>query len=1054
MTKTRFNTYDVVCSVTELQKLIGMRVNQIYDIDNKTYLIRLARNEEKVVLLLESGLRFHTTSFEWPKNVAPSGFTMKMRKHLKNKRLECLRQLGVDRIVDFQFGSGEAAYHIILELYDRGNILLTDCELRILNILRPHVEGEELRFAVREKYPTDRAKQDKGPPSMEQIRAAIEKAHPGDTLRTALNPILEYGASVIDHVLHKQGLFGCRIGGELPNDPALPKKVKKKQKNIAKEFAKVFDMETDLAPLMSAINEAESMLREAQKHPSPGYIIQKKEVKPTKEGEKEEYYFTNLEYQPYMYNQYQGEPFKEFDSFTTAVDEFYSSLESQKIDLKAFAQEREALKKLSNVKTDHAKRIEELTKAQLEDRKKAELITRNQDLVDKALLAIQSALAAQMSWTDIQDLVKAAQANKDPVASCIRQLKLEINHISLYLADPYASLDEEASDDEDDDSEREDDEAKLEPMVVDLDLALSAFANARKYYDQRRFAARKEQKTIESSSKALKNAERKTIQTLKDVRTQTTISKVRKVYWFEKFYWFVSSENYLVIGGRDQQQNELIVKRYMRPTDIYVHAEIQGASSVIIKNPAGGEIPPKTLLEAGTMAISYSVAWDAKVVTSAYWVHSDQVSKTAPTGEYLTTGSFMIRGRKNFLPPCHLVLGLSFLFKLEDSSVERHRGERRVRTFDDESIISKDEVRSEISEQEAEQEIKLDDGDSDQDDDQDAKPSQPQLETDRITKEEEKDTLPEKVEKLSLSKGKQMEKSSMDEGKQQGEEDDDDDLPQFPDTHIKVEHDTGKVSVQADPILRRLTSDPDPESVIFLGDDKPYIIQPSAPRKKQISKSKQKAKDQKEKEQKAKEKQNAPSAKEEQQKPGQLKRGQKAKMRKIKEKYKDQDDDDRKLIMEILKSAGNRKQEEETKDGADQRQEGATGGKGGDRKRTPRLKPGEFEELGDDTPAAADLDMLDTLTGQPVDEDELLFAIPVVAPYQSLHNYKYKVKLTPGTGKRGKASKMALQIFLKDKQCTPREKDLLKAVKDEVLARNIPGKVKLSAPQMQKAVRK
>uniref|UniRef100_A0A182QAN7 NFACT RNA-binding domain-containing protein n=1 Tax=Anopheles farauti TaxID=69004 RepID=A0A182QAN7_9DIPT len=1036
MTKTRFNTYDVVCSVTELQKLIGMRVNQIYDIDNKTYLIRLARNEEKVVLLLESGLRFHTTSFEWPKNMAPSGFTMKLRKHLKNKRLESLQQLGVDRIVDFQFGSGEAAYHVILELYDRGNILLTDCELRILNILRPHVEGEELRFAVREKYPKDRAKQDKGPPSMEQIKEAIQKAYPGETLRTALNPVLEYGASVIDHVLHTHGLFGCRIGGELPDDPALPKKVKKKQKNIAKEFSKVFDMETDLAPLMSAINDAESMLREAQQHPSAGFIIQKKELKPVKEGEKEEYYFTNLEYHPYLYNQYQGDPVKEFDSFTTAVDEFYSSLESQKIDLKAFAQEREALKKLSNVKTDHAKRIEELTKVQLEDRKKAELITRNQDLVDKALLAVQSALAAQMSWTDIQDLVKAAQANKDPVASCIRQLKLEINHISLQLTDPYAFLDEQASDeDEDDDSDREDDEAKLEPMVVDVDLALSAFANARRYYDQRRFAARKEQKTIESSSKALKNAERKTIQTLKDVRTQTTISKVRKVYWFEKFYWFVSSENYLVIGGRDQQQNELIVKRYMRPTDIYVHAEIQGASSVIIKNPAGGEIPPKTLLEAGTMAISYSVAWDAKVVTSAYWVHSEQVSKTAPTGEYLTTGSFMIRGRKNFLPPCHLVLGLSFLFKLEDSSVERHRGERRVRTFDEESVVSKDEVRSEISEQVDEQEIKLDDVESDQEDQQ----QQPGG-----------TSLPEKVKTLSISESLENDTEEPQEAIE--EEDEDEDLPQFPDTHIKVEHDTGKVSVQADPILRRLTSDPDPESVIFLGDDKPYIIQPSAPRKKQISKSKQKANDKKEKEQKAKEKQNA-SAKEEQQKQqGQLKRGQRAKMRKIKEKYKDQDDDERKLIMEILKSAGNRKQDEETKEDADLRSDGQ--GKGGDRKRTPRLKPGEFEELGDDTPAVADLDMLDTLTGQPVEEDELLFAIPVVAPYQSLHNYKYKVKLTPGTGKRGKASKMALQIFLKDKQCTPREKDLLKAVKDEVLARNIPGKVKLSAPQMQKVQRK
>ena len=35
-------------------------------------------------------------------------------------------------------------------------------------------------------------------------------------------------------------------------------------------------------------------------------------------------------------------------------------------------------------------------------------------------------------------------------------------------------------------------------------------------------------------------------------------------YRFEKFLWFISSENFLVIGGRDQQQNELIVKRYMK----------------------------------------------------------------------------------------------------------------------------------------------------------------------------------------------------------------------------------------------------------------------------------------------------------------------------------------------------------------------------------------------------------------------------------------------------------------------------------------------------------
>lgn len=66
-------------------------------------------------------------------------------------------------------------------------------------------------------------------------------------------------------------------------------------------------------------------------------------------------------------------------------------------------------------------------------------------------------------------------------------------------------------------------------------------------------------------------------------------------------------------------------------------------------------------------------------------MNNDQVSKTAPTGEYLTTGSFMIRGKKNYLPPCQLVMGLGFMFRLEESSIERHKDERRVRVIDDES---------------------------------------------------------------------------------------------------------------------------------------------------------------------------------------------------------------------------------------------------------------------------------------------------------------------------------------------------------------------------------
>lgn len=40
-------------------------------------------------------------------------------------------------------------------------------------------------------------------------------------------------------------------------------------------------------------------------------------------------------------------------------------------------------------------------------------------------------------------------------------------------------------------------------------------------------------------------AEKKTKQTLKQIQVVASINKVRKTYWFEKFYWFISSENYL-----------------------------------------------------------------------------------------------------------------------------------------------------------------------------------------------------------------------------------------------------------------------------------------------------------------------------------------------------------------------------------------------------------------------------------------------------------------------------------------------------------------------------
>mmetsp|Transcript_7206 Transcript_7206/g.6483 ORF Transcript_7206/g.6483 Transcript_7206/m.6483 type:complete len:96 (-) Transcript_7206:79-366(-) len=87
--KTRFTALDVTAMVASLRKkLLGTRVNNIYDLNTKTYVFKLTRSEQKEFLILESGIRFHTTTASTEKNKIPSPFAMKLRKYLRGRRFE------------------------------------------------------------------------------------------------------------------------------------------------------------------------------------------------------------------------------------------------------------------------------------------------------------------------------------------------------------------------------------------------------------------------------------------------------------------------------------------------------------------------------------------------------------------------------------------------------------------------------------------------------------------------------------------------------------------------------------------------------------------------------------------------------------------------------------------------------------------------------------------------------------------------------------------------------------------------------------------------------
>lgn len=978
--KSRFSTVDILAMVAELQKsVVGMRVVQVYDVDTKTYLFKLSRHEEKAVLLIESGVRLHTTEFAWPKNQSPSGFAMKLRKHLKNKRIEWLAQLGADRVVDLQFGTGEAAYHVILELYDRGNVVLTDGDYLILNILRPRALGkdDDVKLAVREKYPVQSALAE--PPSLDapQLSQVLAQAAHGDTLRKLLTPRTLYGPALLEHVLLGHGLSaGAKII--------------------------TFPVEGLAEKVLECLHDADAIMARAKTESCRGYIVQRieKRIQPAEDGSTE--ITAYQEFHPFLWHQHNSGTGAistiELPSFSAAVDQFFSSIEMQKITLRAHQREKEALKKLENIRTDHEKRIQALQEVQQVDAWKAELIEMNLDLVERALCVVRSALANQIGWAEITELLKEAQEQGDPMARSIRKLKLETNHFEMLLKDPY-------------------DEGK--EALVDIDIDLSAYANARKFYDQKKHAAGKQKKTIESSVKAYKSAEKKTREALKQVALTTNIAKARKAFWFEKFFWFISSEDYLVVGGRDAQQNEAIVKKYLRLGDIYVHADLHGASSIVIKNPSGAPVPPKTLNEAGTMAICYSAAWDAKVVTSAWWVHHHQVSKTAPTGQYLTPGAFMIRGKKNYLPPSYLIMGFGFLYKLDDESIERHRVERRVRVAEDETEASAE--------------------------------------------------LPEEGPELEISDESDSEKGSV-KGNV-GVDSMKGDAELFPDTVVKLPH-------ELETAISKQDDHDAAEEIVYLQPTRG----PQLSRKPPPAKPKPQPPSQEVPPLTNAEKVNKP------------KRGTHGKLKKIKEKYKDQDEDERRLRMEILASAGVPKETKSRKQKKGKKDTGqaiTSKGKQPKARHNPEQPPDVGVTSGADKPAAGDAvehegqnggrsnkaavpvededlqadaeededegnigdeqqGLLASLTGCPVAEDGLLFAVPVCAPYAAIQNYKHKVKVTPGTGRRGKAAKTALSVFLLDKNTSPRERDLLRATKDQDISRNIPGKVKLSAPHLQK----
>lgn len=197
---------------------------------------------------------------------------------------------------------------------------------------------------------------------------------------------------------------------------------------------------------------------------------------------------------------------------------------------------------------------------------------------------------------------------------------------------------------------------KIEDAEIQIELKKSIYENASLYYQR----SKRLREKIEAVEEALAET-RKRIESIKEKAPSEEAPEPRRLAekrWYEKYRFFTSSEGFLVVGGKDATSNEALIKRYTEQEDIVIHADVSGSPFVVVKTQ--GKAPSEaTVVEAAQFAVSHSRAWREGISSvDAYWVKPSQVSKEAPSGEYLARGAFMIRGSRNYLHKVPLTLAI------------------------------------------------------------------------------------------------------------------------------------------------------------------------------------------------------------------------------------------------------------------------------------------------------------------------------------------------------------------------------------------------------------
>jgi predicted ribosome quality control (RQC) complex YloA/Tae2 family protein len=339
-----------------------------------------------------------------------------------------------------------------------------------------------------------------------------------------------------------------------------------------------------------------------------------------------------------------------FDSFNAALDEYFYRLEREPDEEETTGEERpdfEAqIAKQQRIIEQQEQAIEDFEAQAEAERERAERLYANYELVDEILATVRNARAEGVAWDEIEATLAAGADRGIEAAEAVQEVDGAAGTVTVELGD--------------------------ESVELDVDTGVEKNAD-RLYTEAKRIEAKRAgaQEAIAETRETLADIERRREQYERggdedeedeederadvDWLSRSSVPIRKPEHWYEQFRWFHTSDGFLVVGGRNADQNEALVKKYMDGNDLFFHTQAHGGPVTLLKATGPSEpardvdIPEQSREEAAQFAVSYSSVWkEGRFADDAYMVTPDQVSKTPESGEYIEKGGFVIRGERTY----------------------------------------------------------------------------------------------------------------------------------------------------------------------------------------------------------------------------------------------------------------------------------------------------------------------------------------------------------------------------------------------------------------------